>query len=392
MDKKQLRREIGAKKKQLTAAQIDDCSLRLARRLREDPAYRAARSIYLYLSYNQEVRTEPVLRAALADGKRVAVPKVFGREMRFLWLDDPDAVAPGAYGIPEPVADGPEADDDRALILMPGLAFDREGHRCGYGGGFYDQWLAAHPGHPTVALCYDFQLLPHVDTDAHDIPVDRVIAEPVEQPASNYERLCLQWAEKVRAMDFAILRRRLPELQPLSGGYRIVHFGRAYRIDAGSGVITAEDGGPATRTQRLNIYTLLGYCRDDAVITGRWVPFREVPGAAPFAPAFDRTVLKPLAATFSGHLPELRRAAEALGAAPLQSGDAGFQLEAFACIPLQYLFWDGDDEFPAQANVLFDSGVTGFIHEESTVTLASEGFRRLAEAAGLPMLGGGYDV
>ena len=53
--------------------------------------------------------------------------------MRFLWLDDLDAVAPGYYGVPEPVADGPEADDETALILMPGLAFDPEGRRCGYG-------------------------------------------------------------------------------------------------------------------------------------------------------------------------------------------------------------------------------------------------------------------
>ena len=81
----------------------------------------------------------PILRQAQADGKRVAVPKVYGEtDMRFLWLDDPARIAPGAYGIPEPVDDGPEADDPAALVLMPGLAFDPQGHRLGYGGGFYD--------------------------------------------------------------------------------------------------------------------------------------------------------------------------------------------------------------------------------------------------------------
>ena len=75
----------------------------------------------------------------------------------------------------EPIADGPVADDPRALILMPGLAFDREGGRMGYGGGFYDRYLADHPGHPTVALCYGFQLLPHVEMADHDIPVDAVL-------------------------------------------------------------------------------------------------------------------------------------------------------------------------------------------------------------------------
>lgn len=100
------------------------------------------------------MRTLPLIRQAQALGKRVAVPKVYGEtDMRFLWLDDPARIAPGAYGIPEPVDDGPEADDPAALVLMPGLAFDPQGHRLGYGGGFYDRFLAAEP-HPTIALCY----------------------------------------------------------------------------------------------------------------------------------------------------------------------------------------------------------------------------------------------
>ena len=105
------------------------------------------------------------------------MPKVYGDEMRFLWLDDPDQVAPGAYGIPEPIADEPIADDDTALVLMPGLAFDPEGRRLGYGGGFYDRFLAREPNHPLVALCYGFQMFDHLETEAHDIPVDLVIAD-----------------------------------------------------------------------------------------------------------------------------------------------------------------------------------------------------------------------
>ena len=58
---------------------------------------------------------------------------------------------------------------------MPGLAFDPDGRRLGYGGGFYDRFLAEQPQHPTLALCYDFQMFDHLDTDAHDIPVDAVI-------------------------------------------------------------------------------------------------------------------------------------------------------------------------------------------------------------------------
>ena len=178
MDKKALRAEVRAKKRALTEAQIEAYSAELAAQLFAHPLYRAAKSLYGYLSYNQEVRTMPILRQAQADGKRVAVPKVFGETMKFLWLDDLSAVAPGAYGIPEPAADGPEADDETALVLMPGLAFDPEGHRCGYGGGFYDKYLAEHRQHVTLALCYDFQMLDRLDTDDYDIPVQYVLSAP----------------------------------------------------------------------------------------------------------------------------------------------------------------------------------------------------------------------
>ena len=162
MDKQALRAEIRAKKRAMTPAQIEAASGRLAELLFAHPAYRAAKSLYGYLSYNQEV---------------------FGDEMRFLWLDDLSAVAPGAYNIPEPVADTPVADDETALVLMPGLAFDPDGHRCGYGGGFYDKYLAAHRQHVTLALCYDFQMFAHLDVDNYDIPVQYVLSAPAGEDA-----------------------------------------------------------------------------------------------------------------------------------------------------------------------------------------------------------------
>lgn len=180
MDKKALRAAMREQKRALTAAQITRASDLLAAQLFQHPAYQNARAIYGYLSYNQEVRTLPILAQAQKDGKRVAVPKVFGDVMRFLWLDDLTAIAPGAYNIPEPIADTPLADDDTALMLMPGIAFDAQGHRCGYGGGFYDKYLAAHPQHPTLALCYGFQMLPQLETDAHDIPVNFVLWQDTE--------------------------------------------------------------------------------------------------------------------------------------------------------------------------------------------------------------------
>lgn len=175
MDKTELRREIRARKRAMTEEEIETRSAKLAQLFFASEAYQKAKTIYGYLPYNQEVRTVPMLERALKDGKKVAVPKVYGDEMKFLYLDDLNAVAMGYAGIPEPIADEPVAQDETALVLMPGLAFDPQGHRIGYGGGFYDKFLAAEPNHPTLALCYEFQMLPKLDVEDHDIPVDTVL-------------------------------------------------------------------------------------------------------------------------------------------------------------------------------------------------------------------------
>ena len=175
MDKKALRKQIRDLKRAMTQEQIQEKSFALKNLFCACKQYNEAKTIYGYLPYNQEVRTVPILEQAIADGKRVAVPKVYGDEMRFIYLDDLTAVAESDMGIPEPVCDDPVANDPTALVLMPGVAFDKEGHRIGYGGGFYDKFLAAEPNHPTVALCYDFQVLPKLETEEFDIPVDAVI-------------------------------------------------------------------------------------------------------------------------------------------------------------------------------------------------------------------------
>ena len=175
MDKTSLRKQISEKKRTMTPEEIETASQRLGELFLASELYCRAKTIYGYLPYNQEVRTVPMLEQALTDGKRVAVPKVYGDEMKFIYLTDLHQVETGYAGIPEPVEDGPVADDPTALVLMPGLAFDREGHRIGYGGGFYDKFLAAEPTHPTLALCYEFQMVQQLPVEEFDIPVDVVL-------------------------------------------------------------------------------------------------------------------------------------------------------------------------------------------------------------------------
>lgn len=175
MDKAALRRKIREKKKAMSPEDIEMRSARLGQLFAQTDAYRNARTVYGYMPYNQEVRTVPILEQAIRDGKKVAVPKVYGDTMRFIYLEDLNQVKKSDMGIPEPVVDEPVAEDKTALVLIPGLAFDEAGHRVGYGGGFYDKFLTAEPNHPTVALCYDFQVFDRLKTEEFDIPVDMVI-------------------------------------------------------------------------------------------------------------------------------------------------------------------------------------------------------------------------
>ena len=175
MDKVTLRKKIREQKRAMTEAQIVTASQRLAELFLNSEFYRDATTIYGYLPYNQEVRTTPMLEQALRDGKRVAVPKVYGDEMKFFYLSDLSQVEKGFAGIPEPIVDGEVAEDPTALVLMPGLAFTKEGHRMGYGGGFYDKFLAKEPNHPTLALCYAFQMVDELPVEEYDVPVDVVL-------------------------------------------------------------------------------------------------------------------------------------------------------------------------------------------------------------------------
>ena len=143
-EKRLIRKQIFAVRKQCTDQQIEDWSRRLTKQVLKLPQFLQADRIMAYADYNHEVMTRFIIEEAWKAGKEVAVPKVVGKDMIFYRLTDFSQLAPGYFGIPEPV--GSEAVDwEDALMIMPGVAFDRENHRVGYGGGFYDRFLEKHP-------------------------------------------------------------------------------------------------------------------------------------------------------------------------------------------------------------------------------------------------------
>lgn len=208
---------------------------------------------------------------------------------------------------------------------------------------------------------------------------------------NHYEKWGKEWQERFLTLNQEALMEKLPELTAEGDYLTIRHFGKKYGINRKTGELIAFDTAEqVSLNTKLNIYTLLWYCSPQAGRVGEWVPFRQLKDASPFGPAFQKGVVDALAATFSRHMDRFAEACLKLGARDISMADAGFELDAFSCIPMRVLFWEGDDEFPAQANILFDKNAVSFIHVESIVTIASEGLCRLAEAAGLPLKGSAF--
>ena len=182
MEKKEIRKIIKEQKAALSPEFIAAYSARLAQEVAREPVYRDAEVLYVYLAYNEEIRTDDLVRRAWADGKRVAVPKVLDQGvMEFYYIESFDGISEGYCGIPEPAGDPAcLARDHSFLMLMPGLAYGRDHNRIGYGGGFYDRYLerkmAEGAAFTTLALAYEFQIFDTVPAQPHDLKVDVVLS------------------------------------------------------------------------------------------------------------------------------------------------------------------------------------------------------------------------
>lgn len=176
MNKSIIRAEIKEQKRQLSKEQILELSHSCIQKLNELECMEKYDIICPYVSYNQEVFTWDFIKQLLKTDKKVAVPKVCGDEMEFYYIHQFSDLVPGAYGILEPDTKELMKEPD-ALMIMPGLAFDEEKNRIGYGGGFYDKYLEVHPDFFKVALAYDFQIYKKLDTNQFDIRPDIIVTD-----------------------------------------------------------------------------------------------------------------------------------------------------------------------------------------------------------------------
>lgn len=177
--KAELRADILARRAALTAEETAARSAAIAEAVRRLPLFRTAGTFAAYMPIGQEVDPRGLIADALARGARVCLPRTHLRE-RLLTLHavtSLDGLVAGPYDIPEPPADAPEVrPEDVEFFLVPGSVYDAAGNRIGYGAGYYDSLLVRSEGW-RVAPAYACQLVHHVPSAEHDMPMDAIVTE-----------------------------------------------------------------------------------------------------------------------------------------------------------------------------------------------------------------------
>lgn len=177
--KKETRKNIIKKRDELDKEAKKIMDDEIIKKLINSEEYKKARGIFTYIGFASEIDTKIIIEDALRLGKEVYVPKIFNKEMILIRIDSLENLITSSYGILEPIGDKNDFDVNKLdLIIMPGVAFDEEFNRLGYGAGYYDKFLDRNDLKCSkIALAYEFQVLDKLEVEEHDKKVDQIITE-----------------------------------------------------------------------------------------------------------------------------------------------------------------------------------------------------------------------
>jgi hypothetical protein len=170
---------------------------------------------------------------------------------------------------------------------------------------------------------------------------------------------------------------------PIGGqnALRLPFLGRVYVI-AYPSFEFSDAADPAAQVPLQEQVLILHYLlRCQPHLKGQWIAYREIPGAGFYFSAFVKRAVDPLKKAFGQNVAGLKKAAAKLGATPMDTGNAAYRLELLPYAPIQIVVWEGDDEFPAEANILFDASVGDYLPPEDAAWLASLPIYRLMALA-----------
>ena len=173
MQKKELRKLIRQRKAEHTAEEKAEMSARICRQVLTDPHWAKANNVFLYHALTDEVDTTILIDAAMHEGKTVLLPVIVGDDL--LLKIHTGTTQTGSYSIQEPIGEEFTCYKEITLAIVPGMAFDKKGNRLGRGRGFYDRTLPKLAEAYKIGLCFPFQLLESIPSEAYDIKMDAVL-------------------------------------------------------------------------------------------------------------------------------------------------------------------------------------------------------------------------
>ena len=182
MGKKIIRRQMKSQRAKLSKEMVVEYSNEIWHKIYQMPVFQEATTIFLYSSIGSEIETADFAKIALGMGKEIAYPvtNMKNNTMAFHKVEDLNDLSPvksGSFKLLEPRADSQSKiiPNELTLMIVPGLAFDKQFYRTGYGGGFYDKYLAQYPSLKTLGVCYDFQVLDRLPISDYDQAVQGLV-------------------------------------------------------------------------------------------------------------------------------------------------------------------------------------------------------------------------
>lgn len=178
--KKELRLQTLAMLDQISAEEFNRHASLLHEHVLQLSEWKQAKTIALTMSRGKEIPTMPLIEKAWEEGKTVCIPTCFPKtkEMVFYEYTPETKMTSSYFGLlePDPLEATVVHKEAIDLIIVPGVCFDQRGYRIGFGGGYYDRYLADYHG-VTIALCLSLQQTRHIPAEAHDIPVSMIVSE-----------------------------------------------------------------------------------------------------------------------------------------------------------------------------------------------------------------------
>ena len=175
LEKRKIRDKIKKLRSNLTKEQVAEESKLIYNQIIDNKIFERAEVVMSYMSFQNEIDTEKINDYIISCGKKLLLPKMIDREVIKPIEYTGEFEIDNSFGIKEPVGEIYNGDID--LIIVPGVVFDIEGNRIGYGRGYYDRFLKLYPRARKISLAYEFQIIDNLEVEEHDEKIDEIVTK-----------------------------------------------------------------------------------------------------------------------------------------------------------------------------------------------------------------------